>query len=129
MTVELNHTIVHSREKHAAAEFISRILGLGSPGIFGHFVSVEMANGVSLDFDDAEEIRSQHYAFVVDDEDFDPIFERVRAEKVAYYAFPGHQNPGEINARRGGRGFYFDDPSGHSMEVLTRASIAAPTQA
>ena len=29
--------------------------------------------------------------------------------------------PGEINTRRGGRGLYFHDPEGPSMELLTRA--------
>jgi hypothetical protein len=30
-----------------------------------------------------------------------------------------HQ-PGEINTWDGGRGIYFDDPSGHRLEILTR---------
>lgn len=127
MSVELNHTIVHSRDKHASAAFLSEILGLGAPGSFGHFVTVATANGVSLDYDDSANIRPQHYAFVVDDEDFDPIFERVKERSIPYFAYPGHGNPGEINTRRGGRGFYFDDPDGHSLEVLTRASIGQAT--
>lgn len=128
MTVELNHTIVHSRDKLASARFLAQILGLDEPKTMGHFVCVEVANGVSLDFDSSDSIRSQHYAFVVDDEDFDPIFERVRDRGLQYWAFPGHTNPGEINRRHGGRGFYFDDPSGHNMEVLTRASITASVE-
>ena len=28
--------------------------------------------------------------------------------------------PGEINRNDGGRGVYFPDPDGHSLEVLTR---------
>ena len=80
MTVQLNHTIVHSHDKKESAGFLARILGIGPPGVFGHFVTVEMGNGVSLDFDNAEDVRSQHYAFLVDDTEFDPIFERVQAE-------------------------------------------------
>lgn len=34
-------------------------------------------------------------------------------------ADPGYQQPGRINHRRGGRGVYFHDPNGHSMELLT----------
>ncbi len=120
MVARLDHTIVRSRDKHLSAEFLARILGLGPPGTFGHFVTVETGNGVSLDFDDAEEIRPQHYAFLVDDEEFDPIFERVKAENVAYFADPGHRRRGEINTRDNGRGFYFRDPDGHNLEVLTR---------
>ena len=129
MTVQLNHTIVYSHDKRNSAEFLSRILGLGTPETFGHFVTVEMANGVSLDFDDSDEIRTQHYAFLVDEADFDPIFERVKEQGIEFYAYPGHANPGEINTRRGGRGFYFDDPSGHHMEVLTPAALPVTTSA
>lgn len=120
MTIQLNHTIVHSRDKKASAAFLSRILGLGPPGQFGHFVTVETANGVSLDFDEAAEVHPQHYAFLIDDGDFDPIFERVKAEGIDYFADPGHRQRGEINTRDRGRGFYFSDPDGHNLEVLTR---------
>ena len=120
MAVQLNHTIVKSRDKKVAAEFLARMLGLDPPGSFGHFVTVEVANGVTLDFDDGEDIRPQHYAFLVDEEDFDPIFDRVREEGIEFYARPLHQERGEINTRDQGRGFYFDDPSGHHLEVLTR---------
>jgi catechol 2,3-dioxygenase-like lactoylglutathione lyase family enzyme len=127
MAVRLDHTIVPSYDKHASAEFLARILGIGPPGRFGHFVTLKVANGVSLDYDDASDVRSQHYAFLVGDEDFDPIFDRVKGEDVTYYSDPGHSRPGEINARDGGRGFYFSDPDGHNMEVLTRPYGSANT--
>lgn len=120
MAVQLNHTIVASRDKTASAQFLSRVLGLADPVPFAHFMTVELANGVSLDYDDAVDIRPQHYAFLVDDADFDPIFARVQVENVPYFADPGHRRPGHINTRDGGRGFYFSDPNGHNLEVLTR---------
>ena len=72
MAVQLNHTIVPSRDKKVSAQFLTDILGLDPPSVFGHFVAVQVANGVTLDYD--------------------------------------HR----------GRGFYFSDPDGHNMEVLTR---------
>jgi catechol 2,3-dioxygenase-like lactoylglutathione lyase family enzyme len=120
MTVRLNHTIVPSRRPEEAAAFLSRMLGLAEPVPVSHFVTVALGNDVTLDYDRADEVRSQHYAFLVDDADFDPIFERVRAEGVPFFADPGHSRPGEINRRDGGRGFYFPDPDGHNLEVLTR---------
>lgn len=121
MSVSLDHTIVHSRDKHASAAFLARILGLGPPRTVGHFVALETGNGVSLDYDDAAEVTPQHYAFLVDDGDFDAILERTEADGVAYFADAGHRRRGEINTRDGGRGFYFADPDGHNLEVLTRA--------
>lgn len=120
VAVQLNHTIVHSRDKQASAEFVARILGLSDPTVFGHFVTVELDNEVSLDFDNSDQIRPQHYAFLVDEAEFDPIFSRVKDEGVAYFADPAHQRPGTINTRDGGRGFYFSDPNGHNLEILTK---------
>lgn len=123
MAVELNHTIVPSRDKHVSSRFITGILGLEPPREVSHFLAVEVANGVTLDYDDADEVRSQHYAFLVSDDEFDAIFERVQAAGVTYFADPGHRIAGEINQRAGGRGFYFDDPDGHNMEVFTKPPL------
>jgi catechol 2,3-dioxygenase-like lactoylglutathione lyase family enzyme len=122
MSIRFNHTIVHSRDKKESAAFLSEILGLRAPSPFGHFLVVELDNGASLDFIDAGdfEVVPQHYAFLIDEQDFDPIFERIRARGLDYWADPFKQQPGEINHHAGGRGFYFDDPDGHLLEVLTR---------
>ena len=122
MAVQLNHTIVRSHDKVAGARFLAEILGLAVPDGSSYFAEVEVANGVSLDFADAppEEVHPQHYAFLIGEEEFDAVFERVRARGLTYYAYQRHREPGAINHRSGGRGFYFDDPSGHHMEVLTR---------
>ena len=119
MAVELNHTIVAATDKRRSAEFLCRVLGLPPPVPAAHFMVVELANGVSLDYDDARRVESQHYAFLVTDDDFGPILERVEAEGVAHFADPGHHQPG-VSSRGGGRGFYFPDPDGHNLEVMTR---------
>ena len=78
-------------------------------------------NDVTLDFMDvAGEITTQHYAFLVTEEEFDQIFGRIRERNLPYWADPGHQEPGEINHHDGGRGVYFADPSGHNLEAITR---------
>jgi catechol 2,3-dioxygenase-like lactoylglutathione lyase family enzyme len=122
MSIRFNHTIVHCRDKKHSAGFLAEILGLPEPAPFGHFLVVELDNQASLDFIDAgdTEVVRQHYAFLIDEEDFDPIFERIRARKLEYWADPFKKRPGEINHRDGGRGFYFPDPDGHLLEVLTR---------
>jgi catechol 2,3-dioxygenase-like lactoylglutathione lyase family enzyme len=121
MSIELNHTIVWARDKSASAEFLGGILGVPVGRQNGPFVPIELSNGVTLDYADATEVASQHYAFLVSDADFDAAFERVRAAGITYYADPVHQQVGRLNSYGGGRGFYFDDPDGHNMELLTRA--------
>ena len=84
---------------------------------------VALEHGVSLDYSDAaagEEIRRQHYAFLVSEEEFDAIYGKIRSRGLQHWADPGARRPGEINQRDGGRGVYFLDPAGHAMEILTR---------
>jgi hypothetical protein len=121
MTAQLNHTIVLCHDKAASAGFLAEILGRPAPASFGPFAVVEMDNGVSLDFmQTSEAIRSQHYAFLISESDFDDVFGRIQAKKLDYWADPAQRRPGEINRRDGGRGVYFPDPDGHFLEVLTR---------
>ncbi len=121
MAVQLNHTIVSARDSAASAAFLAGVLGLGEPERYGPFTMVQAENGVSLDFADADgEITPQHYAFLVSEEEFDRIFERIRARSLRYWAGPGRVRPDCINHRDGGRGVYFEDPDGHVLEILTR---------
>ncbi len=121
MSIELNHTIVWCRDKQSSATFLTEVLGLRPAQPFGPFLVVEVSNGVSLDFyETAGEIASQHYAFLIGEEDFDQILSRIRERGVQYWADPGQRRAGEINRNDGGRGFYFEDPDGHLLEVITR---------
>jgi catechol 2,3-dioxygenase-like lactoylglutathione lyase family enzyme len=121
MTIKLNHTIVHSRDQRAAATFFAELFGLPAPVPFGPFLGVEVSNEVTLDFLDADgEPAMQHYAFLVSEAEFDQIFGRIQERNLAYWADPGRSRKGEINRHDGGRGVYFEDPSGHLLEILTR---------
>lgn len=122
MSVELNHTIIHSRDNRQSAEFLADLLGLEVGPEWGPFVPVVLANDVTLDFATVpeESITPQHYAFLVSEAEFDAAFARIQELGIAYYADPHLKHPGEINHNDGGRGVYFPDPSGHGMELITR---------
>ena len=121
MAVRLNHTIVAARDKDAAARFLAEILGLPAPVSVGPFAVVQVGDDTSLDFADSdEEIDSQHYAFLVNEDEFDQIFGRIRERGATYWADPFRREPGRTNEWDGGRGVYFDDPNGHLLEVITR---------
>jgi catechol 2,3-dioxygenase-like lactoylglutathione lyase family enzyme len=120
MSVRLNHTIVWVRDKQHSAQFVSELLGVRPPTPFGPFLVVNVDNDVSLDFADHQDhVVPQHYAFLVDDEDFDAIYGRIRERGLAYWADPGRQRAGEINTNDGGRGVYWQDPDGHLLEIIT----------
>ena len=121
MSIQFNHTIVRCRDQAKAAAFLSQILGLGPPGQFGPFHTVELSNGVSLDFLNVSgEISREHYAFLVSEDEFDAIFRRIEERGLEYWADPGKSRPGTINHNDGGRGVYFEDPERHLLEIITR---------
>ncbi|MEV4743074.1 VOC family protein [Streptomyces sp. NPDC049555] len=125
MAVQLNHTVVHATDKRASAEFLAGILGLRAGAPFGPFVPVDLSNDVTLDFYENTELTltPSHFAFLVPEEDFDGMIDRLEAAGVTYYADPHHGQPGRINTLFGGRGAYFADPDGHNMEIMTRPYV------
>lgn len=121
MAVELNHTIVWCRDRDVSATFLSEVLGLPAPKRFGPFLEVEPANNVILAYHETDdEIMSQHYAFLISEEEFDEIFGRIKERGLDYWADPAQRRPGEINHDDGGRGVYFADPDNHFLEIITR---------
>ena len=118
---ELNHLIVWSKDKHASAKFLGDMLGVPVGAEWGPFIPVKTGNGVTMDFVDGEnEVRMQHYAFLVDDAEFDAAFARIKKAGITYWADPHKGQPGEINHHWGGRGVYFEDPNGHLLELITK---------
>jgi catechol 2,3-dioxygenase-like lactoylglutathione lyase family enzyme len=130
MTIRLDHTIVPAKDKTASARFFAEVFGLTVKPGPGYFAQVQVNEGLTLDFADEPESwggpgfdprtgRSQHYAFHVSEAEFEAIFERVKARDIPYGSEPDSHADGRINTRRGGRGFYFEDPYGHLLEVMT----------
>ncbi len=119
MTIELDHTIIPSRDKEAAARFFARIFGLSYDGPHSHFAPVRVNDRLTLDFDDEDEFDHHHYAFRVSEDEFDAMFGRIQADGITYGSGPYACDDMQINNRRGGRGVYFRDPDGHLLELLT----------
>jgi catechol 2,3-dioxygenase-like lactoylglutathione lyase family enzyme len=129
MAIRLDHTIVPAKDKVASAKFFAEIFGLKVTSD-GHFAEVQINESLTFAFADEPETwggpgfdprsgRSHHYAFHISETEFDAIFERVKAKGIPYGSGPFIHTDGNINKRRGGRGFYFEDPNGHLLEVMT----------
>jgi catechol 2,3-dioxygenase-like lactoylglutathione lyase family enzyme len=119
MAIVLDHTIVPARDKVASAKFFARIFGLEHKGPHSHFAPVRVNDSLTLDFDERGDFEHHHYAFKITEQEFDAIFDRVKAEGIPYGSGPSSRADMQVNQRRGGRGFYFEDPNGHVLEVLT----------
>jgi catechol 2,3-dioxygenase-like lactoylglutathione lyase family enzyme len=130
MTAQLNHTIVAARDKDASALFLTAILGLPAPLEIGPFAVVKVGDRLSLDYMKTDgEIAPQHYAFLVEEAEFDEIFERIAKRGLPYWADPHQRQRNAINHWDDGRGLYFEDPNGHLLEIITRPYGSAGTEA
>ena len=110
MAIELNHTIVPSRDKEAGARFFARVFGLTYEGVHGHFAPVQVNDSLTLDFDDREEFEHHHYAFHVSEDDFDTIFTRIKS---------GGNSVGQRPPQPGGHGH--QPPQGRPGRLLLRS--------
>ena len=124
MTASLDHMIVFARDRDASAAFLAQVLGVAEPTKAGHFTQVRVGKELAIDFMNRPgDIAVQHYAFLVSEKQFDAGFGLVKARGQSYWADPYSQRPGEINDGDGiGRQVYFEDPSGHFLELRTRPS-------
>ena len=121
MTIRLDHTIVPAKDKVAAAQFFAMIFDLKVKPGTGDFAQVQVNESLTLDFaDEPEPSRAgHHYAFHVSDAEFEGTWSRVKAKQLPYGSGPSEHTNGQTYTRRGGRGFYFEDPNGHLLEVMT----------
>jgi catechol 2,3-dioxygenase-like lactoylglutathione lyase family enzyme len=119
MPIFLDHTIVPAKDKLASAKFFAEIFGLNVKSADGYFAQVQVNDSLTFDFADETEPQSHHYAFHISDTEFEAIYERVKSKGLPYGSGPYNHSDGKIYTRRGGRGFYFEDPNGHLLEVMT----------
>lgn len=120
MAIILNHTIVPAHDKELSARFFAQIFGLSYDGPAGHFSPVRVNETLTFDFDNAQSFEQHHYAFHVSDLEFDGILQRVKDRDLVYGSDPWNLENKQLNDWQGGRGFYFRDPNGHLLELMTR---------
>ena len=126
MKPQLDHIILSARDRRESAEFLAEMMGFDPPVEAGFFLQVETGNGVGIDFAPADEIHPQHCAFLVTEKEFDEIYGRILEWGLTHWADPGQHRVDEINHNDGGRGVYFQDPSGHFLEIITRPYGSGP---
>ena len=138
MQITLDHVGVLVRNIDETIEFYGRILGLSiaerrvERGL--EFAQIRVSDTCALAIWEAPEIPCQHFAFAVSAPHFDAIFERIREAGLRYgNATDGFGETGnlsgeslnmkgpdvEAGARGEGTSLYFEDPNGHSVEIMT----------
>lgn len=130
MSIQLDHVIVPSHDRRAAAELLATILGVpwSETGV-GPFCPVYVNDGLTFDIDQVEgKFSVQHYCFRGAESDFDAIVTRLRDMGIAYRSTPHGPEDMQINMQHGGRIVYWSRPDGHVWELLT-ASYARQSRA
>ena len=123
MKVELDHLMVPSRDKRAAAKRLAGLLGVpwAESGI-GPFVPVFLNEGLTLDFDQWEgEIPRIHFCFRVGEREFDAILGRIREAGIPYRSAVHGPVDSKVDESHGGRIVYWNEPDGHQWEMLTES--------
>ncbi len=122
MTIHLDHLMVPSRNKLAAAKLLADLLGVAwSETGVGPFAPVYVSDGLTLDFDQwaAEALPLIHICFRVSDDEFDAILERIKAAGIAFRSSVHGPVDLQIDTLHGGRIVYWNEPDGHQWELLT----------
>ncbi|MEA2638975.1 MAG: hypothetical protein QOF51_369 [Chloroflexota bacterium] len=119
MNVALDHLSVPARDKVATAEFYAHVFGVRYEGPRRHFAPIVVNDGLTLNFEESEVPEAHHYAFRVGAAEFDAVRGRLREAQIPFGSTTAQQD-GEVYAHDGRRGFYFADPNGHGLEIITR---------
>ena len=129
MTVHLDHTIVPSRNKVAAAKLLAKLLGVAwAESGLGPFAPVYVNDGLTLDFiDTAEDFPIYHFCFRVSQQEFDSILGRIKSAGIPYRSTVRGPMDMQISTQFGGNGIYWNEPDGHQWEMLT-VSYARPAR-
>jgi catechol 2,3-dioxygenase-like lactoylglutathione lyase family enzyme len=127
-SIELDHTIVASRDARAAAQRLAEILGVSwaERAALGPFCPVYVSDSLTLDFDQhTDAFPIQHFCFRVSEAAFDALLARLHALGIAIRSTPLGAADGQVNTQHGGRIVYWSEPDGHMWEALT-VSYARP---
>lgn len=122
MPILLDHLIVPSRNRRAAARQLAELLGVpwAEQASVGPFSPVYVSADLTLDVDEwSEPVPQLHDAFRVSHEDFEAIRGRIMAAGLAYRSTPFGEIDHQVKLAFGGRLVYWSEPDGHVWEILT----------
>ncbi len=129
MTIHLDHLMVPSRDKLAAAKLLAELLGVAwsATGV-GPFVPVYVNEGLTFDFDEwPPPIPPIHYCFRVEPNDFDAILGRIKAAGIPFRSSVRGPVDYQIDTQHGGSIVYWNEPDGHQWEMLTLSYARRPS--
>lgn len=105
--------------KNESAPLVADILGLAPPEVRDAFLVVHVDDDVTLDFVDVDGFEPQQYTFIVGDQELDEIASRLTERSIPFWADADKERPREVSTGPGGRVLFWEEPSGHLLEIGT----------
>ena len=132
MNIHLDHLAIVVKSIDETLTFYADILGLMHSerrvdrGL--DFAQLQISEHTAMAMWEGENIPSQHFAFSMESDEFDTVFERLKNRGVSYgnaddgYGLETLNGKGpdvEAGAQGEGKSLYFEDPNGHRVEIMT----------
>jgi hypothetical protein len=120
VTIELDHTIVPSRNAVAGAKLLAELLGVAwaERATAGPFSPVFVNEGLTLDFIQTDEdFPIYHFCFRVNQKEFDAILNRIRKAGIPFRSTVRGPVDMKVDPEYGN--VYWNEPDGHQWELLT----------
>lgn len=126
MTIHLDHTMVPSRNKIAAAKLLAELLGVSwAEKGAGPFAPVYVNDGLTLDFIETDEdFPVYHFCFCVSQAEFDAILGRIKKAGIPFRSTVRGPDDMKVGAEYGN--VYWNEPDGHQWEMLTVSYARQP---
>ena len=119
MKVLLDHLSVPVHSKTETAQFYAGIFGVPTDGPRARSGWLALSDALFLIFEEGDVPERNHYAFRVDPGDFDLLLDRVRGLDIPFGSSADVKDAQIKSRPDGSRSFYFSDPNGHGVELIT----------
>ena len=127
----LDHIILKVNNLEDSVAFYTTILGFTNEGMDGPFTVIRVNRDFVIQLSPYGTAGSEHYAFSVSMDEFNRIFDRIRAAGIEYGpsfdTVGSNTGPGEETGAQGlAPTLYFNDPDKHLLEIRTYGETSVP---
>jgi catechol 2,3-dioxygenase-like lactoylglutathione lyase family enzyme len=122
--ITLDHTVLRVRDLEASIRFYQDVLGFKHEGRLDPLEIIRVHEGFTIDLVESDPTDPIHYAFCMGRQSFNEVYARLKRLNIPFGNGPHTRDNGQPPAKwAGAKGMadalYFDDPSGHIIEIRT----------
>jgi len=120
----IDHIILNVNDLGETVAFYTEVLGFGLEGQDGPFTVLRVSEGFTIQVAPWGTKGNEHYAFALDRDEFDGVFERLKERGIpygdAFNSVGSNRGPGHESGARGmAPTIYLFDPNHHLLEIRT----------